>query len=135
MPQGTVDYYNQMAETSGSSIEDVQSFARLFMAPGIAHCGMDTDPFFHAVQQWVETGEAPETLPATLQLTGGRTRTRPLCPHPKVAVYKGSGSTDDASNFACGANVVQGRRVNDTENADWRANERVFGLPYVPSGF
>jgi hypothetical protein len=49
MPQGSVDYYDEMVTTVGGGIEKVQDFARLFMAPGIAHCGTDTDPFFEAL--------------------------------------------------------------------------------------
>ena len=62
-------------------------------------------------------------------------RTRPLCPHPHVANYKGSGSTNDASNFVCGQQVVQGKAVLDSERCAFKANERVFGVPFVPSGF
>lgn len=61
-------------------------------------------------------------------------RTRPLCPHPHVANYKGSGSTNDASNFVCGQQVVQGKAVLDSERCAFKANERVFGVPFVPSG-
>ena len=136
MPQGSVDYYDEMVTTVGGGVAKVQDFARLFMAPGIAHCGTDTGPFFQAVVDWVEHGTVPETLPLTTQASDPeQIRTRPMCPHPKVAVYKGSGSTDDAANFECGAQVVKGKTVEDTENAAWRANERVFGVPFVPSGF
>jgi hypothetical protein len=57
------------------------------------------------------------------------------CPHPHVANYKGSGSTNDASNFVCGQQVVQGKAVLDSERCAFKANERVFGVPFVPSGF
>ena len=135
MPQGSVDYYGEMEETVGGGPAAVRDFGRLFMAPGIAHCGMDTAPFFEAVVRWAESGVAPETLPASKGLPDGTTRTRPLCPHPLVAVYSGQGSTDDAANFKCGDNMVDGRKVADTENADWRANERVWGVPFVPGAF
>ena len=85
----------------------------------------------------MEGGYAPETLPLTIRQTtmrpagdSGGPPTRPLCPHPKVPVYSGSGSTDDAANFACGDNPVV-----DTEDADARANQRIFGAPFPPSGF
>eukprot|EP01052_Picozoa_sp_SAG31_P033079 SAG31_NODE_3693_length_3983_cov_2.012358_7_plen_99_part_01 len=52
MPQGSVDYYDEMVSTVGGGLPQVQNFARLFMAPGIAHCGMDTAPFFKAVVTW-----------------------------------------------------------------------------------
>lgn len=86
---------------------------------------MDTDPYFEAVVKWVENGTAPETV---LHQVSAKT-TRPLCPHPNVAVYKGSGSTDDAVNFECGENPVG----PDTENCNARVNERLFNEPFVPS--
>jgi feruloyl esterase len=59
-----------------------------------------------ALENWVEKGTAPDKIIATKYKTdnnpaAGVVRTRPLCPYPQVAQYKGSGSTDDASNFAC----------------------------------
>ena len=48
---------------------------------------------------------------------------------------QGFGDTNDAANFECGPQVVHAKQVNDTENRAWWSNERVFGLPYVPSGF
>jgi feruloyl esterase len=54
---------------------------------------------------WVEDGKAPETLQATKRdQTGAPIRTRPMCQYPLVAKYKGSGSTDEASNFTCSTN-------------------------------
>ena len=85
----------------------------------------------------MERGNAPETLPLTIRQTtmrpagdSGGPPTRPLCPHPQVAVYKGTGSTDDAANFECGANPVGPDVVED---CDARVNERLFGKPFVPS--
>jgi feruloyl esterase len=49
----------------------------------------------------VEQGEAPERLVASRVQDGAVVRTHPICAYPKKAVYDGSGSTDDASNFAC----------------------------------
>jgi feruloyl esterase len=54
-----------------------------------------------AIDAWVESGKAPEQLVASRPLAGGARRTRPLCPYPQVARYRGQGSTDEASNFAC----------------------------------
>jgi hypothetical protein len=144
MPQGSIDYYDEMVATVGGGLEKVQDFARLFMAPGIAHCGTDTSPFFEAVVQWVEQGTVPDRLPLSTMSCSPISdpscdpevaRTRPMCPHPTVAVYKGSGDTNDEANFECGPQVVHGRQLNDTENRAWWSNERVFGVPYVPSGF
>ena len=109
------------------------------MAPGIAHCGTDTAPFFDALVEWVTKGDAPASLPLTVDDGAWPAptvlRTRPLCPHPDVANYKGSGSTNDASNFVCGQQIVQGKAVLDEERCAFKANERVFGEPFVPSGF
>ena len=54
------------------------------------------------IEQWVENGKAPVTIPAAKVVNGVTVRTRPLCQYPKEAVYKGSGSTDEASNFSVG---------------------------------
>jgi feruloyl esterase len=54
-----------------------------------------------ALEQWVEKGKAPEEIIASHLTNGKVDRTRPLCVYPKVAKYKGSGSTDDAMNFSC----------------------------------
>jgi feruloyl esterase len=49
----------------------------------------------------VEKGKAPDLITASRVRNGVTDRTRPLCPYPQVAVYKGTGSTDDAANFSC----------------------------------
>jgi len=54
-----------------------------------------------ALEQWVEQGKAPELILASHATSGKVDRTRPLCPYPQVAVYRGQGSTDAAGNFAC----------------------------------
>jgi feruloyl esterase len=56
-----------------------------------------------ALEQWVEQGKAPDSIVASHAANGHVDRTRPLCPYPQVAEYKGSGSTDDAANFVCKA--------------------------------
>ena len=84
---------------------EVQSFYRLFMAPGMAHCGGGPGPntfdMQAALEQWVEHGTAPERIIATRSLNGIVDRTRPLCPYPQLASYKGSGDTNDAASFVC----------------------------------
>jgi feruloyl esterase len=54
-----------------------------------------------ALEQWVEKKQAPNQIPASHVTDGRVDRTRPLCPYPQVATYKGSGSTDDAASFVC----------------------------------
>jgi feruloyl esterase len=96
-------YVQSLAAANGG---DASDFARLFLVPGMGHCsgGPSTDGFdpLTAVQAWVEQGVAPDTL---LGKAGPATpwpgRTRPLCAYPKVAVYNGSGSIEDAANFSC----------------------------------
>jgi feruloyl esterase len=69
------------------------------------HCGggigMNTFDSAMPLIRWVEQGEAPASLQAARIVNGKTIRTRPLCPWPEVARYKGSGSIDDASNFTC----------------------------------
>jgi feruloyl esterase len=75
------------------------------MAPGMAHCGGGEGPNdFDKVtplEQWVEKGKAPDSIIASHSAEGRVDRARPLCPHPQVAQYKGSGSVDEAANFVC----------------------------------
>jgi feruloyl esterase len=102
---GTVDYYERVVKQMGGP-EKTSAFLRLFMAPGVAHCGGGSGPAplgqLEALLAWVEEGKAPENLTAVRRDQSGTvTRSRPLCPYPLVAKYKGSGSTDDAANFVC----------------------------------
>ena len=78
---------------------------RLFMVPGMGHCGGGEGPntfdMMPPLEQWVEQGKAPNQILASHSNCGIIDRTRPLCPYPQVAKYKGSGSPDDAANFVC----------------------------------
>jgi feruloyl esterase len=56
-----------------------------------------------ALEQWVEQGKAPDTIPAARVVNGKTERTRPLCPYPTVASWSGHGSSDEAGNFSCKA--------------------------------
>jgi len=101
-PQMGVDYYEKAAAANG---RDTTDFMRLFMIPGMAHCGGGVGPDQYdavtAVVDWVEKGAAPDTLIAKKIVNGQVTRSRPLCPYPQVARHRGQGSTDDAANFEC----------------------------------
>lgn len=177
MPQGSVDYYDEVVRTVGyGDVKEVQKFARLFMVPGMGHCGggqlslVRDDPDseylspMESLAAWVENGSAPDRLIAQQKPENPNQKrhhrvkpgspdgtvynvTRPLCPHPavrfprvcrplvsfkllpcasmQVAVYKGTGSTNEESNFVCGDNVV-----GDSENANRATNERLFGQPF-----
>ena len=103
-PLASTLYYDKVAAANGGRSK-VHSSYRLFMAPGMAHCGGGEGPNdfdeLTALEQWVENGKAPDMIPASHTRDGKVDRTRPLCPYPQVASYKGSGSIDDASNFVC----------------------------------
>jgi len=104
VPGGSIDYYDAVTQALGGGYERTQQFARLFMAPGVGHCGGGNGPqpqdLFNGVVNWVEKSKAPNTILASKAIPGG-TQTRPLCPYPTFAHYDGSGSTDDAANFVC----------------------------------
>lgn len=104
MPEGTLDYYERVTRALGGDYARTQAFARLFMAPGVAHCGGGNGPqpqdLFETLVDWVEDDAAPERIRASRSIDDG-TRTRPLCPYPAEASWTGEGSTDDAASFAC----------------------------------
>jgi feruloyl esterase len=105
-PGSSVNYYKDVLKTFGNS-EKVQSFYRLFMVPGMAHCGggdgTSTFDMLAALEGWVEKSQAPDRIPASRVTQGKVDRTRPLCPYPQVAQYMGTGSTEVAANFKCEA--------------------------------
>ena len=113
-PLHTLEYYRAVARyfakrspsTEDGAVAAISDFARLFLAPGVNHCGggpgPDTFDALSALEAWVEHGTAPEQMIASHQTKGAVDRTRPLCAYPRTAVYTGSGSTDDAKNFSCG---------------------------------
>ncbi len=112
----TVSWYQRVQAANGG---DASNFARFYPVPGMNHCsgGPATDQFdmITPLVNWVEKGEAPGAVVASARGTGNAggvntdglpatwsaARTRPLCPYPQVARYKGSGSVEDAANFAC----------------------------------
>jgi feruloyl esterase len=80
----------------------------------MGHCGGGEGPntfdMVSALESWVEQGKAPDAIVASRSAGGAVERTRPLCPYPQVATYKGSGSTNDAANFTCATPArAQGR--------------------------
>lgn len=117
MPQGTVRYYDRVRQT----VAGTDDFARLYMVPGMGHCSggpgatefgqsaggaVPAEPrtdIFRALMAWSEKGQAPNEIIASQITNGTTTQTRPLCPYPQVAKYKGSGSTNNAASFACAA--------------------------------
>jgi feruloyl esterase len=105
-PGNSVQYYQRVLAALGGPGK-VQGSYRLFMAPGMAHCGGGEGPntfdMIGALEQWVEHSNAPDQVIASHATSGNVDRTRPLCPYPQVATYRGSGSTDQATSFVCKA--------------------------------
>lgn len=124
-PGQTIAFYNRLGKKFGGTTK-AQDFARLFMAPGVMHCGggsgpsafnganggarkppSDTprDDLFTAMTHWVEDGVAPAQVIATRYVDDipakGIAMQRPLCAYPQKAWYKGSGDTNDAGSFTC----------------------------------
>jgi feruloyl esterase len=101
----SVDYFTKVVKAAGNSAVDKS--IQLYMIPGMGHCqggpGTDTFSKMTAIERWVSTGHAPESITASHMTYGTTDRTRPICPYGKVAKWKGTGSTDEASNFICAA--------------------------------
>ena len=121
-PLDAIEYYTRVENLTGSQQQTI-SFLRLFMVPGMAHCGGGPGPssfggfgpsstklqvktdaehdVLTAVIQWVEKGVAPDHIIAAHLTNDNIDRTRPLCSYPKVARWNGIGSRDEAKNFTC----------------------------------
>jgi feruloyl esterase len=103
-PGNSTQYYSRVLGELGGAT-NIQNSYRLFMVPGMAHCGAGDGPnTFDAVtalEQWVEQRRAPDQIIASHLTNDVIDRTRPLCPYPQVAAYRGTGSTDQAANFVC----------------------------------
>ena len=103
-PGHTVSFYTAVLDKMGGKQDN---WLRLYMEPGMGHCvgGPGPDQFnkMAVMERWREAGQTPEAIIAS-HVTGSTVdMTRPLCPYPQVAVYKGVGSTNDAANFTCKA--------------------------------
>jgi feruloyl esterase len=100
----TIKYYETVVENLGGK-DKASDNVRLFMAPGMGHCGGGEGPntfdMVAALEQWVEKGKAPDAIPASHATNGQIDRTRPLCRYPQVAKYNGSGDPNDAGSFTC----------------------------------
>lgn len=99
----TIDYYKRLAAANGGESK-VKDWSRLFLSPGMGHCSggsgaLDVFDILSASVNWVEKGQAPESVTATGRSFPGRSR--PLCAYPAHAQYKGQGSMEDAANFDC----------------------------------
>lgn len=98
----SIQYYDKARARSKAVAENL----RLFMLPGVQHCGGGTGPdrvdWSRVIADWVERGKTPQRVVAS-KMGAGETppRTRPLCLYPEVAAWTGKGSTDSEENFAC----------------------------------
>lgn len=103
-PRGSVNYYLRVVAANGGQSK-VDKFMRLFLAPGVSHCGSGDGPapegLLDTVVDWVEKGKLPDRILASKTLPDGTKRTRPLCPFPQTAQWDGKGDTDDADSFTC----------------------------------
>jgi hypothetical protein len=118
-PLSSVRSYQAVAAAQGPK---TPQFYRLFLAPGVNHCGGGPGPnqfgqaggdgdadhdMVAALEQWVEKGVAPSHIIATKFVSDDKAKgvamTRPLCSFPQIAKYKGSGDMAAAANFACAA--------------------------------
>ena len=99
-PENTVLYYDTVLNKMGRNQSD---WMRLFMAPGMGHCrggpGVNTFDSIGTLEKWVEKGIAPDQMIGT----GAQGFTRPMCPYPQYAEYKGTGDLKDGANWACKA--------------------------------
>ena len=104
VPAGAVlDYYQRLEAAIGR--QNTDRAVRLYMVPGMIECnggpGTDTFDMLAVMRRWVERDPAPREVLASRVERGKVVRTRPLCPYPQAATYRGRGSTDDAASFSC----------------------------------
>jgi len=103
-PLNSINYYSSVLAKMGPRQDD---WLRLFMVPGMDHCGGGPGPnqfaVVDAMESWREQGNAPSQITAYRVANNRVDMSRPLCPYPQVATYKGTGSTNDAANFVCKA--------------------------------
>ncbi|KAI0116256.1 tannase and feruloyl esterase [Nemania sp. FL0031] len=99
-PLGTIDYWERVADLAGGQ-DKTDEFYRIFMAPGLGHCGNGPGPQIPTdnlapLVEWVEKGKAPESI-----LFSGNGQSRNICKFPKELQYTGSGNVSDAASWEC----------------------------------
>jgi feruloyl esterase len=119
VPTGsTLDYYQKVQRFMGKN--ETARFFRMFLAPGVNHCGEGAGPdlftmapntaspiadpdhdLLEAVVRWVESGQPPEQVIASKIKDGKVVMTRPVCAYPGVVRYRGAGDVARAENFEC----------------------------------
>jgi len=136
--ESVVSFFTGRRDTRAEALGEVQEFYRLFLMPGMQHCGGGPGPnaigapfalpapvmdaehdVLSALERWVERGKPPSKLIATKfagdNPAGGVVMQRPVCPYPKEAVYTGRGSTNEASSFKCRAPMGHGDDEDDDD--------------------
>jgi len=127
-PAQSVAFYERQARDLGGMTR-LQSAARLFLVPGVMHCGGGSGPdsfnsalggvlpppvkgpgndLFSALIRWTQGDGAPDRVVATKFLAGRPGKIefqRPVCAYPQIARHKGIGSTTVADNFICSAKL------------------------------
>jgi feruloyl esterase len=95
----TIKHYQQAEQKD----KNIQSYIRLFLLPGVLHCGGGPGPddvdWLKLIRDWVENDKAPERLVLSKKEKDKIVMTRPVFPFPKVAVYSGKGDTNLEKNF------------------------------------
>lgn len=142
-PANTVALHNSMIKTMGQGAVD--GFERLYLLPGVAHCGNGEGPsnldLLSAMIAWVEQGHAPDQIMTSTSsetssfgqpdfagdasASRGRPQSvapvaemeRPVYPYPYAARYDGVGDVFAASSWGKGpaAEIV---RTRDWPGAD-----------------
>ena len=101
-PENTINYYSEILDTMGHDQDD---WMRLFMVPGMNHCGGGVGPdqlgYLSTMERWRESGQEPDGITAYRVRGNQVDMTRPVCAYPRLAKWTGIGSTNDAANFTC----------------------------------
>jgi feruloyl esterase len=101
-PGNSINYYESVLKKMGGKQDD---FVRLYMAPGMQHCGGGPGPnqinYMAIMERWRESNQTPASIEAIHVANNRVDMTRPLCPYPQVATYKGTGTPNDAANWVC----------------------------------
>ena len=104
----SIHFYNDAMATF-NGLDNLSPWFRFYVAPGVGHCGGGVGPqpqnLFGVLVDWVENGNAPDSILSTNTSGGVVTRSRPLCPWPQTAIYNGSGDPNNIASFHCGGNV------------------------------
>jgi hypothetical protein len=98
----------QHYEEAMKNDKDLQSYIRLFLLPGVLHCGggtgCDSVDWVKLIQDWTENDKAPERVVFSKMENGKAVMTRPVYPFPKVTIYSGKGESIDEKSFGVKGN-------------------------------